>query len=532
MKRIKTVVAALAALVMGAATFADEAQYNKLLAQAKDYETKQQWVHAMGTYWDAMEAAERRTGEEAYKAFLNIEEAIQNGKPGLGEFDDFSLYDGWLSLCKEYEIYWNEHVQEIYTLAFLYQKGNLDMATRTATYSFRVYQITTPKFDRLEVIPKKRLHKKDWVDIPANWPTVSVFNDSSVIPTVSYTLDYTKKTDRNWILQDFDVKKLIADNSGSASRRFLFNMKDKCANGKKTSFVFPAWAVTTRASLATGKNKAGGNYCEYKAQSAFNVKFHLEDESGRVIAGINPTYFSSAVTESNTPNRDILTSDARISISGIAASDVKIMDEGKFSIVVDSFTLNPNSAELDFIPNNGNNADEWAKITKELPPFDITPKTAFKGLAYEDVSRNRTLMENYFLSENTPDDAVTETELMLIAAKNASIGSIGGVDGECYRIAREAFGLDSHDYYIYKTPLGESKKALFYVNEALERVLSKVDKKEYKRWTDYSDDHNPKTYYYRTLTAAEKEEVLAQQEAEKKAQKKEKAKNALKGLFK
>ena len=99
MKRMYKVIAAAAVIFLGTAfAFAGEAEYDKLLAQAKEYESKKQWVRALSAYWDAMDAEPSRNGIEACKAFINIENAIEEGNPGLGEYDDFSRYDGWLEL--------------------------------------------------------------------------------------------------------------------------------------------------------------------------------------------------------------------------------------------------------------------------------------------------------------------------------------------------------------------------------------------------------------------------------------------------
>lgn len=46
---------------------------------------------------------------DAYNSFWTLAEQIKNGNPGLEEFDKFSLYDGWMLLCKNSEKYWTEY---------------------------------------------------------------------------------------------------------------------------------------------------------------------------------------------------------------------------------------------------------------------------------------------------------------------------------------------------------------------------------------------------------------------------------------
>ena len=55
--KIKSLITkAILPLLIGSSLFAQSAEYNELLKKAKDYESKKQYVYALGTYWDAMEA--------------------------------------------------------------------------------------------------------------------------------------------------------------------------------------------------------------------------------------------------------------------------------------------------------------------------------------------------------------------------------------------------------------------------------------------------------------------------------------------
>lgn len=183
-KRIIVVVSAIFAVT---SAFAQET-YETLLKKAKDYEAKKQWVHALGAYWDAMEAEPTEKAAEAYEAFTKLSETIQEGDPGYGEFDEFSLYDGWLALCKEYEKYWTDNCPYGFSLSV--KKGDLDMATRTATYTVKVNYGDTYKYKSISGtlggrdkfgswdnnVGLGRVWKSDWVGIPENWPSASVFN--------------------------------------------------------------------------------------------------------------------------------------------------------------------------------------------------------------------------------------------------------------------------------------------------------------------------------------------------------------------
>ena len=185
--KLKRIIAAVAVTFVAVSAFAQES-YDSLLKKAKDYESKKQWVHALGAYWDAMEAEPTEKVVEAYEAFTKLSETIREGNPGYGEFDEFSLYDGWLALCKEYEKYWTDNCPYGFSLSV--KKGDLDMATRTATYTVKVNYGDTYKYksisgtlggrdkfgSRNKTAGLGRVWKSDWAGIPENWPCASVFD--------------------------------------------------------------------------------------------------------------------------------------------------------------------------------------------------------------------------------------------------------------------------------------------------------------------------------------------------------------------
>ena len=75
MKRIKNIIAVLAAVVLGSSfAFADKAQYDKLLAEAKQYETQGKWCSALGTYWDAIGSnlGDAKEAQDAFDRIYNV----------------------------------------------------------------------------------------------------------------------------------------------------------------------------------------------------------------------------------------------------------------------------------------------------------------------------------------------------------------------------------------------------------------------------------------------------------------------------
>lgn len=178
MKKTMLVVALMIATGLG--LFAQSAEYAALLKKGKDYEAKKQYASALGTYWDAVAAEPTEKGKDAYDAFLKLEAVIKDGKPGYGDFDEFSIYDNWVLLLKDCERYFTENPAHAFYLSAP-QKGDIDRTTRTATYKVTVTSGFSEKAVRIVnslADGLKKSRKNDWTDISEKWPFVSVLATS------------------------------------------------------------------------------------------------------------------------------------------------------------------------------------------------------------------------------------------------------------------------------------------------------------------------------------------------------------------
>lgn len=176
----KTMLAVALMIATGLCLFAQSAEYTALLKKGKDYEAKKQYASALGTYWDAVAAEPTEKGKDAYDAFLKLEAVIKDGKPGYGDFDEFSIYDDWVLLLKDCERYFTENPAHSFYLSAP-QKGDIDRTTRTATYKVTVTSGFSQKAARIinslaDGLKKSR--KNDWTDISEEWPFVSVLATS------------------------------------------------------------------------------------------------------------------------------------------------------------------------------------------------------------------------------------------------------------------------------------------------------------------------------------------------------------------
>ena len=340
MKLTKLFVAAAVLLAAAGAAFADEAKYNELLAKGKDYEAKKQWVYAMGTYWDAIleypqGAKEANDGYKRIVAGFEKKGGFEGndtlGNPGPGEYDIFSRYDGWINVCKEFEVYWNEHSDEIYYVPDVEcEKGEADMKNRTMTYEFKGTLAFTPKFSTIwECIRYsfRIAHRDDWDDIPAQWPAVSMFKDSKTIPVVKFISAYNdkafeSKTGRKYEVLTRSLKELYKYTvvGGGSSYSYSYYDDEELVN-------FPPYE--RKAYYVAAWNNERAIKAPDTSLSNREIKIKILDKNGRII-GSNDS--SGTLT---------------FEISGISSDDMKILDSGEWSYKVESIVIKSKNASAE-----------------------------------------------------------------------------------------------------------------------------------------------------------------------------------------
>lgn len=178
MKRLLTVILFFFFLT---SVFAQNNDYKHHVEKAKEYEANEQWIHALGEYWDAM-VADNDNSVAALNRWFEIAESIKSGKPGIGEYDDFDTYDCWAELQEEYEDYWYEDCPVYFTFSD-FEKGELDYETRTASYSIKLNAEWTPKYTNIKDIVStgyKKAFRYDW-KLEENWPSVSCRNNGDKV---------------------------------------------------------------------------------------------------------------------------------------------------------------------------------------------------------------------------------------------------------------------------------------------------------------------------------------------------------------
>ena len=221
--------------------------YEAHLSKAKKYESEKRWCYALGSYYDAMGTVgvDPEFKSEAVKGYNLLKEAILSGNPGLGTYDEFTIFEEWKKLLIDAEKYgcsFNPYLVQVGELI----KGKLDYQTKTATYSAQIKAYRSYRYKHtLEIIEKgyKKAYRYDWDKLPEVWPKYSVSYNNDGVYNVNgacvYRVDkydnYYKKTIQyayNPFASDFafvDCKFNIVDENGKElikSKRCLLGVEN------------------------------------------------------------------------------------------------------------------------------------------------------------------------------------------------------------------------------------------------------------------------------------------------------------------
>ena len=153
-------------------------EYQKHLEKGKEYESQKKWVHALGEYWDALEAQQDGNTNTVTNFILALKDTIENGNPGYGTYGEFEYYDEWINLMIDYENYWTEHCPYYFTYSF--NKTGINREERTAKYYINQEIKITPRCEFITLIFYHGLEnaKKDFwdEDLIKYWPNISAYN--------------------------------------------------------------------------------------------------------------------------------------------------------------------------------------------------------------------------------------------------------------------------------------------------------------------------------------------------------------------
>ena len=297
--KLKTVVAAAVMLAARIGVFAQNAQYNALLAQAKDYANKQKFVYALGSYYDAIAAEPSETSKEAQDAFSSLLESVKQGKPGIGDFDEFEIYDKWVLFLKEYEKYFTEYSPKAISFGPL-QRQSIDRATKTGIYTVSVTWNWTAKYMRISqavLAGLKQARQSDWTGIPEDWPKTSVY------------------------AAEFKAGNYLKDGVP-----LWYQDKAEASLSRYTDKIIVAAALAEQGWVLRETYRGIDTYNKF---SLNDIKFTVNDLSGKVLLKSSRLMLTGTSTEED----NLASSTNSYTFTGVDRETMKIIDSGKVTIV-------------------------------------------------------------------------------------------------------------------------------------------------------------------------------------------------------
>ena len=315
---VKTWCVAAVALAAGISVAAEGADYAALLTQAKDYEAKKQYASALGTYWEAARAEQSEKAADAVEGYLKLEATIEDGNPGYGDFDEFTLYDDWVLLLKDFERYWTEHPAVGFKIGDI-KKGDIDRATRTASYAVRVWWGYSHKAQDMRYSLQKglqKVRKSDWSGVSGYWPFVSVYADEA------------EKDGK--LLRDGAA--LIAAPYDWASGRMNLD-----------EHISPA-----AFSVFDGREQIAGRFL-------YDYQLAIVDEGGKTLATSTELTRNDNSWDNNGGYYDDVT------FAGVTQDAMKVIDAGKATVVITALSLKYGN------PDHRADGERWAAERAKLP---------------------------------------------------------------------------------------------------------------------------------------------------------------------
>lgn len=361
--------------------------YEELLQKAQDYENKKEWIYALGTYADAISIVDDSTiAQERYNEILS---SIQMGKPGIGEFDVFSLHDEWKKLIQSSELYF----AEVFPYEILYdnmERKTVDYSSKTASYRLTLKNTETNFYKTIKQTLKEGFEKTDW----KNWDN---FNAPWFLNGGSINLEFELKPGYTSGLHNSRATKVFHEGSFSSQYTEIKkiteypNIHKEIVNYYKTNKVpiaaFASMLIPLSSHLQKNEDFTGiqvstmpafaakfnlGDYY-YKAQymtlsymppvfkhgqkTCFDIQFGLYDKTGNLIAeGVKQTFSEgkSSYVFTNIPQNKLIE-----------------LDNQEFSIKLLGVWLNYGLYDISLHNLNDIHDDMVRDIVKPLPNIKI-----------------------------------------------------------------------------------------------------------------------------------------------------------------
>ena len=358
---MKKIIVMAVSAILSTFLFAQNAEYEKHFEKAKEYESQKKWIYALGEYYDAMTAKLAETNIEnfeSYEGWINIADKINNGNPGIGEYDDFDYVDSWLLLLQEYERYWTENCPK--TIYFDKPvRTELNREKKTADYSITINQIDNLKFQEIDKIIQngfKKAYKDDWnIKYLKDWPKVSFYSDKKY--DGKYFIDGTALTSYCTI-----TDRLNPDGGSTTyiSEELLASLHSKSVQKKihtqrYNAALTPIQEWTYLDEKHPARKLFNYDYDGSSEVSLYDIKFSLRDNSNNIL--LQSSRYNIAIKDSSYCKHVY-------EFKNVPQETMKLIEAGEVNCIVDELYLNYGKIDDLVMANN-------RSYLKDLPDLKI-----------------------------------------------------------------------------------------------------------------------------------------------------------------
>ncbi len=361
MKLLKKIITCIGVSFITIGIFAQNADYQVHLSKGKEYEEQKKWIYALGEYYDAMTAELSESTIEdfdSYNSWLNIAEQINNGNPGLGEYDDFDYVDNWILLLQEYEKYWTENCPK--TIFFNKpERTELDREKKTADYAIKIKLIDNPKFLEINKIIQtgfKKAYKDDWnLEYLKEWPKVSIYSEKKY--DGQYLINGTALTSYYTITDPWHPD---GGSTTYISEEFLSATHRKSSQKKELSQRYNAALTSIQEWTYLNENhpqRKAFNY-DYDGSSEvslYDIKFSILDKTNRTL--LQSTRYNVGLGDSSYCTHIY-------EFKNVPQDTMKLIESGEVNFIIDEVYLNYGKIDNLVIANN-------RSYLKNLPDLKI-----------------------------------------------------------------------------------------------------------------------------------------------------------------
>lgn len=213
MKKIITV------LLLACLSYLFAESYEELFTKAQEYENNKQYVHALGTYYDAIRLEKSEKAIPAMNQFYNLSQIIKTGKPGYGEFDEFDLYENWVMLLREYDSYVTENPPITIPIENI-KRVNVNLENKTADYEINC---SVNRFNQKSEILKNIIYTGCPKNITIYSMDEVIKNDYLINNVPLFELPYKQKEYQNAITDGWNIKwkGIVSNTDGLFSYEFI-----------------------------------------------------------------------------------------------------------------------------------------------------------------------------------------------------------------------------------------------------------------------------------------------------------------------